>query len=187
MREHQQLPVPLLAPGVVDGEGPVVRVQRGVPGGRVAAAVAVEDRLHGRVREVGDPDGAGEGGRRELRCGGLREVDRSRGVEEEGLAAVHPEAPLGAGGAVVAVAGGRADLDEGVDGRDGDVDRAGGGGGEGDVGAAADEVRAEGRGHVERDGEVIEGRHDVALRGPGPGACGGVGDGEVGDERLGDG
>jgi hypothetical protein len=169
--EHEQLPGPVLAPGVVDAEGPA---QGRVAGGREAAAVAVEDRLHGRVWEVGDPDGSGEAGRGELRGGGLREADRGRRVEEEGLAAVHPEAPLGAG----VVTGG--DVEEGMDGRDGDVDGAGRGG-DGDVRASADEVRAEGRGDVERDGEVVESRDAVALRAPG-----GVGDGEVGDEGLDD-
>jgi len=172
VREHEQLPGPLLAPGVVDAEG---AVERGVPRGREAAAVAVEHGLHGRVGEVGDSDGAGEGGRRELRGGGLREADRGRRVQEEGLAAVHPEAPLGS----LVVAGG--DFEEGVDGGDGDVDGSRRGG-DSDVGASADEVRAEGRGDVERDGEVVEGRDVVALR-RGPG---GVGDGEVRNERLDD-
>uniref|UniRef100_A0A8R7QF00 Uncharacterized protein n=1 Tax=Triticum urartu TaxID=4572 RepID=A0A8R7QF00_TRIUA len=172
--EHEQIPPPLLAPRVVDAEG---AVERGLPGRRVAAAVLVEDRLHGRVRQVGDPDDAGEPRRGQLRDAGLRQGDGRGGVEEEGLAAVHPEAPLGA--RVVAGRG----LEEGVDGGDGDVDGPRGlGGGDGDEGAAADEEGAERRGEVEGDGEVVEG--DDAVRLPGRGGVGRGGDGEVGGEGL---
>ena len=110
--EHEQAPRPLRAPGVVDGEG---AVQRGLPSRREAAAVPVKDRLHGRVRQEGDAD-EGEAGRRQLRDAGHGQVDRRGRVEEEVLAAVHPEAPPGER----VVAGGG--LEEGVDGGEGDVD-----------------------------------------------------------------